>query len=350
MKKLTFTLIIPIYNRELFLPKLFDNLCAQISRRDDVDLLLVNDGSKDKSKEICEKYMKKYSFISLIDKKQNEGLVAAVVSGINAAQGNYILFVDSDDIVSNDYIEKLVSPFYVYEDLDFVTALKTNTRGEKDSFYVESGYYDAEKYRKFILPNVIHSTSWKNHSVVKWSRCAKAIKKDLIKEQLHYYKNAPDFSEDSIFVLILCLNAKTCFLVNEEIYTVVIHEGQMQKVSISYNKYYENVVHLFTLHLQALNDFNQLDIDTQAYVQYFCFCLNLIQMPKYKKTKWKEYHTTIKKIAKDESFVKGYHAIIDKPFKAKSQYRFIKLHLSWLYYLGCKIRYLTKCLYSKIKK
>lgn len=92
------SIIIPVYNSEKFLERCIDSLLNQTFK--DIELLLVNDCSQDKSGEICDAYAKIDTRIKIIYKAKNEGVSAARNSGIDAAKGRYIMFCDSDDYVS----------------------------------------------------------------------------------------------------------------------------------------------------------------------------------------------------------------------------------------------------------
>lgn len=98
------SVIVPIYNMELYLEECLESIVNQTE--DFYEIILVNDGSTDKSKEICDNYCKKYSNIKLIS-QENRGLGAARNIGMSKATGNYIIFVDSDDYVSMDMNQKI---------------------------------------------------------------------------------------------------------------------------------------------------------------------------------------------------------------------------------------------------
>lgn len=99
------SIIIPIYNGEKVLERCLDSIVNQSYKN--WELILVNDGSKDRSLDICMKYSKNDERIHVID-KENEGVSATRNRGIQEATGEYIQFVDCDDYVSNDYLEKMV--------------------------------------------------------------------------------------------------------------------------------------------------------------------------------------------------------------------------------------------------
>ena len=91
------SVIIPVYNAEKTLHRCIDSLLVQ--HRSDVEIILVNDGSKDSSLDICKDYEGKYDCVLLID-KPNGGVSSARNVGLDAARGKYVVFVDSDDYAS----------------------------------------------------------------------------------------------------------------------------------------------------------------------------------------------------------------------------------------------------------
>ncbi|HEV9876547.1 TPA: glycosyltransferase family 2 protein [Streptococcus pneumoniae] len=100
------SVIIPVYNVEKYLRRCLDSVVNQTYK--DIEVILVNDGSPDNSKEICEEYVAKYSNIQLINQK-NAGLGAARNTGLQYITGNAATFVDSDDWLELDAIEYYVA-------------------------------------------------------------------------------------------------------------------------------------------------------------------------------------------------------------------------------------------------
>ncbi len=96
------SIIIPIYNVEDYLERCLNSVVNQTYKN--LEIILVNDGSTDRCKKICDDYQKKDDRIKVIH-KENGGLSDARNAGIEIAKGEYISFIDSDDYVSNDYIE-----------------------------------------------------------------------------------------------------------------------------------------------------------------------------------------------------------------------------------------------------
>lgn len=104
MEEQLISVVVPIYNVEKYLRECLESIINQTYKN--LEIILVNDGSKDASPQICEEYQKKDKRIKVIH-KENGGLSDARNQGINIAQGEYITFIDSDDYINKAYIEKL---------------------------------------------------------------------------------------------------------------------------------------------------------------------------------------------------------------------------------------------------
>lgn len=111
-KKELISVIIPIYNVENYLDECLNSVITQSYYN--LEIILVNDGSTDNSLEICEKYASRDSRIKLIN-QENKGLSEARNTGIDIFSGDYITFIDSDDVLNKDYIESLHNDIKSYD-------------------------------------------------------------------------------------------------------------------------------------------------------------------------------------------------------------------------------------------
>lgn len=116
------SVIIPVYNTEKYLPKCLDSVCNQTLK--DIEIICVNDCSPDNSLAVLQEYAKNDNRIKLINFTENKGAAAARNAGIDAATGEYIGFVDSDDFVDLDFYEKL-----------YIKAKETNADAAKGNIY-----------------------------------------------------------------------------------------------------------------------------------------------------------------------------------------------------------------------
>ena len=100
------SVIIPVYNSEDFIEATLNSLVNQMFPLKDIEVLMIDDGSIDRSAEICQKYADKYPSFQLI-RKENGGVSSARNLGIKRATGKYIMFLDADDTYSNETIKRL---------------------------------------------------------------------------------------------------------------------------------------------------------------------------------------------------------------------------------------------------
>lgn len=98
------SIIIPVYNVKKYLSECLNSVISQMT--DEIEIILVNDGSTDGSDEICKEYENKYSYIKVIEQK-NLGLSEARNTGINIASGMYLVFLDSDDYLNIEAISRI---------------------------------------------------------------------------------------------------------------------------------------------------------------------------------------------------------------------------------------------------
>ena len=101
------SIIVPVYNTEQYIGKCLDSIIMQSYKN--VEIILVDDGSTDRSLEICMDYAKRDSRITVLQ-EQHMGLAATRKRGVEKAQGSYCIFVDSDDWIDNSLVETLI-PF-----------------------------------------------------------------------------------------------------------------------------------------------------------------------------------------------------------------------------------------------
>lgn len=101
-----FSVIVPAYNSEKYIEETLDCLLSQTEK--DIEVIVVNDGSSDSTADILSRYSKKDSRVVHVN-QENAGVSAARNNGIERANGEYIIFIDSDDLLSADALEKLYS-------------------------------------------------------------------------------------------------------------------------------------------------------------------------------------------------------------------------------------------------
>ncbi len=117
---LKLSIIVPVYNVAQYLPKCLQSILRQGLSTDQYECLLINDGSTDNSRNICEEYVQNYDNFKLIDQK-NQGVSIARNTGIDNAQGEFVCFIDSDDYLLDDGLNKAFIPFASRKDIDVIS-------------------------------------------------------------------------------------------------------------------------------------------------------------------------------------------------------------------------------------
>ena len=120
------SVIVPVYNVEEYLEECLNSIQHQTYT--DIEVILVNDGSRDGSKEICERYCQQDSRFHLIN-QENKGLSGARNRGMTESKGEFITFVDSDDVIKDDMLEQLLKHMTT-EEVDIVEYWYTNDKKE----------------------------------------------------------------------------------------------------------------------------------------------------------------------------------------------------------------------------
>lgn len=153
MQKYDVSIIVAVYNNDRFIANCIKSVLNQKYLLENIQLILVNDGSTDNSLEICKSYSQKYDNILVID-QENKGVSAARNVGIKVAEGKYIMILDSDDSISCDTVKKLINFFDEhYDEVDLVTYPIYNLIGNRkkafdryDIYDKGTGIYDLDEY------------------------------------------------------------------------------------------------------------------------------------------------------------------------------------------------------------
>lgn len=105
------SIIIPVYNVEKYIRKTLDSIFHQQFNPDDVEIIIVNDGSPDDSMKIVDEYKVKHSNLVIIN-QTNQGLSAARNTGLEVSRGDYVWFVDSDDWIEDGCLQRVLNELY----------------------------------------------------------------------------------------------------------------------------------------------------------------------------------------------------------------------------------------------
>ena len=147
------SVIVPVYNVENYLSTCLDSLLDQGLGVHEYEIILINDGSKDGSLDICNLYAKAHSNIHVYS-QENQGVSMARNLGLSKAEGEWILFMDSDDYLCKKSLSYLLSHFCSgeYDAIRFWIRIIDDGKSKKemscvgDAYYIGSGYEYIEKY------------------------------------------------------------------------------------------------------------------------------------------------------------------------------------------------------------
>ncbi len=203
-----YSIIIPIFNAAETLPRCLDSLMPQI--QDHIEILLINDGSTDGSGSICEHYAARYPQIRLFT-KENGGVSSARNLGLEHAQGEYILFVDADDAVTEDYFTVLDSalrdePALLMFGVQLVGGKRKNDRASlsRDFFCQNSECVSA-------LASALRRQEFNLITT-------KAFRRDVIESNLIRFEECLDIGEDKVFSLSYAVQINQVRGISDKLY------------------------------------------------------------------------------------------------------------------------------------
>ena len=223
------TVIVPIYNVERFLPCCIDSILAQSFA--DFQFILVDDGSPDNCGGICDEYAQKDSRIHVIHQK-NKGLSGARNAGIDIAEGDYIAFIDSDDLVTCDYLENLL--WVIKEtNADIAVCQMYEFEEEKDISTYAAKRSEVKEYNVYDNKEACIEL-YKGNKYVSVSACTKLFRAELIANirfpvgRLH---------EDEAFTPLVYYKAKKIVSIENAMYCYRERAGSIMRNSFSVKRY-----------------------------------------------------------------------------------------------------------------
>lgn len=210
------SVIVPIYNIEKYLNQCLESICNQ--SYNNLEIILVDDGSIDNSDKICDEFALKDTRIKVIH-KINEGVVRARKTGLAAAKGRYIGYVDGDDWIEPNMFERLYE-VVSRENVDVAMCGRYEDTGNSSRAVYHGfpeGRYDKHKMLKKVYPNMIV-----NGEFFEWGLFPGVWDKLFRKEILEKYQMEVDerltMGEDAACVYPCLLNANSIYILNECLY------------------------------------------------------------------------------------------------------------------------------------
>lgn len=284
------SVIVPVYNAERYLEKCIESICQQTYR--DLDIILIDDGSQDQSGAICDQFEAIDGRIRVFH-KENGGVSSARNMGLDTAQGEYIMFIDSDDWIEKKFCESLITRI---EDTDLLVCGYTvvNKIGKTEFGYREEILdFPQDVIKKFdlLFPNNFFN-----------SPVSKIYRKGILKNQK--FDSAVALGEDFLFnleYLSKCKKIKTSSevgyiynCVNEGSATKKLREDDIEQIDFLYhegNKF--------------LHSYCPDAPESRELKKRFCLNgINLIQLVCYSDKSRSEKSKLAKKLLENDEFIK----------------------------------------------
>ena len=267
-----FSIIIPVYNVEKYLKKCLDSIKNQSYK--DYEVIIVNDGSTDNSKDILDEY--DYKVIN----QKNQGLSVARNNGVKKATGEYLIFVDSDDYIEKDLLKEINKSLTNNPD---IVRYQANEVSDKTIPYSEESFENKNGVEAFKLITKYHyvENAW-----------LYAIKRD------YYVSNKFKFKEDTRhedfgLIPLVIIKASIVNSISYIGYNYIQRSNSIMNTT-NYNKIKKGVDDFYNHYKYLLKEINKLDIDNSYFKSFISNSL-IIKICELNKDDYKSYLTIIRK-------------------------------------------------------
>ena len=259
------SIIVPIYNVSKYIKRCLDSLVNQTL--DNIEIILVNDGSQENEEEIIKPYLKKYKNIKYF-KKENGGQASARNFGLKRARGEYILFVDSDDYIETTMASKLYK-VATEKDLDIILCnYYMETNDNKEEIYVlnENKYLTLNEYV------ILTPAPWN-----------KLIKREFLINNNFSFIEGIIYEDYATIPTLALYNPKVYFL-NECLYHYIQSEVSTMR-SLEYKEKYENIIPATKYLYNKMHDMG-FEVELEYLISFhtlYLASLNFYESKKYDK-------------------------------------------------------------------
>lgn len=209
MNKLTISVIVPVYNVEAYLPMCLDSLLRQEMGGKEYEVILINDGSTDNSRGICQQYVNEHPNFILLD-QENQGVAMARNHGLAKAMGEFVVFVDSDDFLADNGLRQIADVIRQNQDVELVRFFSSYGNHVKDNNDTSIDYSGTAEYllKKGGYPAFIWTYAYRKSFLDKFN---------IRFERLR-------FSEDGLFIATVYLHNPKVVSTRANIYRYVLRQ------------------------------------------------------------------------------------------------------------------------------
>lgn len=280
------SIIVPVYNMENYLSVCVDSILAQTYTN--LEIILVNDGSKDSSAQICDNLAKKDGRIRVIH-KENGGLSSARNAGLDIATGEYIGFVDSDDSIKPNMFEVLYTNL-VESDSDISVCKFSNCTDQRDDGTVDNSPETLMIFSNTeALENIFIGRHFVGHA---WNKLFKA---ETVKD-LRFFEELRNFEDVPFSVAAMLRVKKVCFT-QKRLYNYLIRQG-----SILRGGFNENLLNALVAcdKIAGMLKEHSLDISMKKYYDTFVILTDII---------------VLRRLGNDKKVIKKYAPMLRRSIK-----------------------------------
>ena len=249
------TIIIPVYGVEKYLHRCVDSVLAQTYQN--LEIILIDDGSPDNSGKICDEYKEKDSRVRVIH-KENGGVSSARNAGLRAAKGEWIVFVDSDDFVDENYVKYLYDN--IEDDVDIVisglrfltpelTLLKNLVPGNSKISVTDKAFDYCEK------------------DLINFGPYCKLIKKSLTENV--FFREDLYLGEDNVFVATVMVKSRKVKYIGECTYNYIVYTNSLAHGTINKKKATDIISQKEVAKLMKANETSYVSIRNR--LTFICF-------------------------------------------------------------------------------
>lgn len=285
MKKSLISIIVPVYNSKAHLECCVTSILHQSYKQ--FELLLIDDGSTDGSSGLCDELSQKSEKIRVIH-KENGGVSSARNAGLDMASGDYIVFVDSDDVISNNYVETFIESSHkgdlilgMIEDVYFDDTGSIIKRHTRNVDAPDCGILADEYYKLLELLRV---------------PVVKLYKRDIIEVYHIRFDENLSVAEDQVFNFAYYKHIKTYSLEPRSVYKYYHQYNSSSLSSTKTKKTFESELYKLRVEYDFIKDYSSKNADL-VYVYHMISMLNIYSNLKDDRGIW-SFYKRVKRIAK----------------------------------------------------
>ena len=315
------TIIIPVYNTGKYLEKCVDSVINQTY--DNLQILIIDDGSNDGTSKLCDNLKKMDSRIEVYH-KENEGLGLTRNFGLKYTRGKFVTFLDSDDWISTDHIENLVSGF-VDDSIDVVIGSNTKCKVE-NNIYTKTilsllGVYQNREIQDNVVAEMISASDTSKLDLgIPMSVCFSLYRVPLIKENdLIFPSERVCVSEDFFFNFEYFMKSKKINIIEEYGY---FYRSNDNSITHTFNEKQIDRTNEFCNRVQNLLLDNHLDtLNSRKYRCFIAKYRHLIKLVCLTKSDWNTKKMNLRNICSNPALEESLEKYDIKKYR-KSLYYF----------------------------